>query len=261
MHELNHFIRGQRQNTPILLMTHVIYGYPTIDASLSLMTALLDAGVPLLEVQFPFTDPVADGPVITDACHRALENPLSLAQCLGQLAPLAKAYPNSRILLMSYLNPLIQLDLSKLADAGHGTLSGLIIPDLPIEQAPLLKPCQTQGIAPIWILPPNCSTDRTQAILQHGEGMLYCMSRTGVTGTQSQTRTPNLADISALKEQTDLPLAIGFGIQGLQDITPLIGLADIAIIGSALLKRFQSEGLDATTHWVRTLMRQLSDTH
>lgn len=261
MHELTQFIRKQRQNTPILLMTHVIYGYPTVDASLNLMTALLDAGVPLLEVQFPFTDPVADGPVITDACHRALENPLSLAQCLEQLAPLAKAYPNSRILLMSYLNPLIQFDLHKLADAGHGTLSGLIIPDLPIEQAPLLKPCQTQGIAPIWILPPNRSAARTQAILQHGEGMLYCMSRTGVTGTQNQTRTPNLADISALKEQTDLPLAVGFGIQGIEEITPLINQADIAIIGSALLKRFQQDGLDGATHWIRDLTHQLADNH
>lgn len=120
------------QSKTILLMTHVIYGYPTIEQSLELMRALLDLGVDLLEVQYPFSDPVADGPTITEACHVALENTPSFDQYLEDLVNLSENYPASRVLVMSYLNPLIIYGADKLVNTTDGYLHGIIVPDLPL---------------------------------------------------------------------------------------------------------------------------------
>ena len=129
MNDLQQFIQKTREHKSHLLMTHVVYGYPTIDKSLRLMQLMLDKGVELLEVQFPFSDPVADGPTITVACHHALAQRPELSQCIKDISALADHNPKSKVLLMSYLNPLLQIGFEPLAQQMSHALSGIIIPD------------------------------------------------------------------------------------------------------------------------------------
>ena len=247
MNSLQQFIQEERQSKPLILMTHVVYGYPSISESLEIMKVMLDGGVELLEVQFPFSDPVADGPVITTACHHALRHEPDLQQCILDIAALAEGYPNSRMLLMSYLNPLLQFGFEKLAIALKPTISGMIIPDLPIDHAVMLAPVKQQGIAPIWLTTPDMSQERIASVAEHGCGMLYCVSRSGVTG-QSDSKIQGLSEyLKRVRRCTELPLGVGFGINSASDVAALKGHADIAIVGSAFLNAYNEAGLVGVT--------------
>lgn len=248
MSALESFINTKRETQPILLMAHVIYGYPNIDQSLKMMETLLQKGVDILEVQFPFSDPVADGPVITDACHIALENNPQLGQCLNEVNLLADRYPETKVLLMSYLNPLLQYGFKRLAADMAPNIVGLITPDLPIDQhvliAPLTDKNNATAIDPIWLIIPNMQDERVDLVSSKAQGMLYCVSRTGVTGQTEQSENSKLQQyLSVIRQHTKVPLALGFGISGAQDIESIIGLADVAVVGSAFLRAYQSGGM------------------
>lgn len=261
MSPLQTFIRQQREDKPILLMTHVVYGYPSIDASLALMRNLLSEGVELLEVQFPFTDPSADGPSILHACHQALTQRPTLARCLEDIARLAQEFPASRMLLMSYLNPLYRYGLERLPqDAAAAGIAGFIIPDLPLELAdPFRHSCVKARIEPIWMLTPETPAPRMQQICMAASGMLYCVSRRGVTGSDNAQKLTSskelpLEDYLALiRADTALPLAVGFGIRTRAQVRALHSQADIAVVGSGLLDAFNQGGAPAVVELVRSL--------
>lgn len=238
------FIKERRQKKTILLMTHVIYGYPTIEKSLEVMRTLLDQEVDLLEVQFPFSDPVADGPIITEACHAALENTLSFDQYLHDIKALAKAYPDSRLLIMSYLNPLVVYGAKKLAESADGHLHGIIVPDLPKEASVLMEPLQNSSAAPVWLITPDTSDNRIKDIVDHAQGMLYCVSRKGVTGQNTNGMLGVKNYIARVRDCTELPIGVGFGIQTAADVQLLHNIADVAIVGSSLLAAFHNGGID-----------------
>lgn len=260
MSKLQTFIEQQRKDKPILLMTHVVYGYPSIDESLALMRDLLSEGVELLEVQFPFSDPSADGPSILHACHQALQQRPTLARCLEDIAQLATAFPASRILLMSYLNPLYRYGLERLpADAAAAGIAGFIIPDLPLELAADFRhSCVEARIEPIWMLTPETPPARMQQICAAASGMLYCVSRRGVTGADSHNsgnsqQVPLEDYLAAIRATTPLPLGVGFGIRTGAQVKALYGLADIAVVGSGLLDAFNRGGRSAALEQVRLL--------
>jgi tryptophan synthase alpha chain len=260
MSRLQTFIEQQRKDKPILLMTHVVYGYPSIDESLALMRDLLSEGVELLEVQFPFTDPSADGPSILHACHQALQQRPTLARCLEDIAQLAEDFPTSRILLMSYLNPLYRYGLERLPrDAVNAGIAGFIIPDLPLELAADFRhSCVEARIDPIWMLTPETPPARMQQICAAASGMLYCVSRRGVTGADSRnsdnSQQVSLEDyLAAIRATTPLPLGVGFGIRTGAQVKALHGLADIAVVGSGLLDAFNRGGRTAALEQVRSL--------
>ncbi|WP_151705295.1 tryptophan synthase subunit alpha [Nitrincola alkalilacustris] len=244
MNALTDFIHSKRKTGKRLLMTHVVFGYPSIEKSLEMMHLLLDSGVELLEVQFPFSDPVADGPAITSACHHALAHKPTLQRCIAELQALSEQYPDSRILLMSYLNPLLQFGFERLAELGNGIISGIIIPDLPVEHDALLAPLANSSITPIWLLTPDTPDSRLEQVVRKADGMIYCVSRKGVTGQQSNGMSGLDSYLLRVKALTDLPLGVGFGIQGADDIRSLPESAAIAIIGSGLLNAYNSGGLD-----------------
>jgi tryptophan synthase alpha chain len=260
MSQLQSFIRQQREGKPILMMTHVVYGYPSIDESLALMRDLLREGVELLEVQFPFSDPSADGPSILHACHQALQQRPTLAGCLQDIEQLATAFPASRILLMSYLNPLYRYGLERLpADAAATGIAGFIIPDLPLELADNFRHhCVEAQVDPVWMLTPETPPVRRQQISAAASGMLYCVSRRGVTGADSRnsgnSQQVSLEDyLSAIRADTALPLAVGFGIRTGAQVKALHGMADIAVVGSGLLDAFNRGGRAAALEQVRSL--------
>ena len=243
MNSLQCFIHKELENKSLLLMTHVVYGYPSVAKSLEIMQLMLDKGVELLEVQFPFSDPVADGPVITTACHHALEQAPKLSQCLKDLGLLAANNPQSRVLLMSYLNPLLQISAESLANKMQG-IAGLIIPDLPIEQAGLMAPLSDHNIAVIWIVTPDMTEQRIQMVTSQAVGMLYCVSRSGVTG-KGEKVSGIQQYLERARAHTTIPLGVGFGINALSDIASMKGHADIAIVGSAFIQAFDNGGMSA----------------
>lgn len=236
----------QNNGDHILLMAHVIYGYPNVEASLDIMKALLQQGVAILEVQFPFSDPVADGSVITSACHTALEtdeaNKPKFSKYLEHINQLAIEHPQSQILIMSYLNPLLQYGINRVAEDAPA-VTGAIIPDLPIEQSQLVNPLIKADISPIWLAIPTMDESRLKKTVGEAHGMLYCVSRKGVTGQTSPL--DDLTEyLNSIKALTDIPLGVGFGISTPDDIQQLKGSADIAIVGSALLNAYNEDGID-----------------
>ena len=247
MNALQNYIENERETKSHLLMTHVVYGYPTVEESLEIMQLMLDKGVELLEVQFPFSDPVADGPTITTACHHALELKPELTQCIADISELAKHNPASRVLLMSYLNPLLQLGFDNLAEQLSDNIIGLIIPDLPIDHASMLKPLEDKGISPIWLITPDMSDQRIRLITEQATGMLYCVSRSGVTGQTGSAMSGMQEYLARIRQFTQLPLGVGFGINSSDDIQSLQGRADIAIVGSAFLNAFNQDGMTGVT--------------
>lgn len=254
MTDLDTFIKERRQSKPILLMTHVIYGYPTVQDSLDFMRVLLDKGVDLLEVQFPFSDPVADGPTITMACHDALENAPTFDDYLADLNQLSKQYPDTRILIMSYLNPLLQFGAEQLAARSDGGLHGVIVPDLPLEAAQLMEPMNSTTAAPVWLLTPDTSDERMTKVTAAAEGMIYCVSRKGVTGQTTNGMEGVKQYIDRVRQKTDVPLGVGFGIQSADDIQLLHGIADVAIVGSGLLNAYRKDGLQGVSRLADELL-------
>lgn len=255
MSALQSFVERQRADKPILLMTHVVYGYPSRDESLELMRDLLEAGVELLEVQFPFSDPSADGPSILAACHAALAQRPTLQQCLDDIAVLGRDFPASRILLMSYLNPLYRHGLERLpATAAAAGISGFIVPDLPLELAEGFRAASRDaGAEPVWLLTPETPDARMRQICEAASGMLYCVSRRGVTGQSGEASQPLADYLAAIRQHTALPLAVGFGIRTPAQVAALQGLADIAIVGSGLLDAFNDGGRAAVRELVHSL--------
>ncbi|GGO88450.1 tryptophan synthase alpha chain [Marinobacterium nitratireducens] len=255
MSALQSFIQQQRGDREILLMTHVVYGYPSVDESLALMRDLLGAGVELLEVQFPFSDPSADGPSILHACHAALVNKPTLAQCLEDIGGLARDFPDSRVLLMSYLNPLYRYGLERLpADAVKAGVGGFIVPDLPLELADSFRAaCQDAAVEPVWMLTPETPESRMREICAAASGFLYCVSRRGVTGKGTGAEQPLDDYLARIRTGTDLPLAVGFGIRSADQVRALTGKADIAILGSGILDAFNDGGRAAVRDLVKSL--------
>ena len=263
MSQLADFINAKQPlTTQPLAMTHVIYGYPSIEASLEWMQTLLAMGVETLEVQFPFSDPVADGPIIVEACHKALESEPKMQQCLLDLGRLARDYPDSQILLMSYLNPVYRFGITKLVEtAAQQGLTGLILPDLPIEHANEYQAaCAEHALDAIWLITPNMPKERIKYIASQASGMLYCVSRSGVTGQKSslQSEFDLAAYLAEIRQHTNVPLAVGFGIRAPQQVAGLTGLADIAIVGSALLEAYNQGGITSGKALVAKLFPQLT---
>ncbi|BFM51436.1 tryptophan synthase subunit alpha [Marinomonas sp. THO17] len=259
MSSLAQFTQQKLQHKSILAMTHVVYGYPTVDESLAWMTRLLEEGVDFIEVQFPFSDPVADGPSIVAACHQALGQELNVDTCLTQLGALAKNFPESRIVLMSYLNPMYRFGLKKLAKrAAEENICGLILPDLPIEAAQEYRQaCHDKGIDPIWLVTPATPKERLAMLAKQAEGFLYCVARSGVTGQSChQNKTPNTeldSYLAEIKQHTNTPLGVGFGLRNKGQIDALLGKAEIAILGSALLDAYNQGGQDAGIKLIKSL--------
>lgn len=259
MSQLADFIYQKRQQKPILSMTHVVYGYPSVEESLDWMKRLMQEGVDFIEVQFPFSDPVADGPSIVAACHKALEHKLDVETCLSQLGKLAKNFPDSRIVLMSYLNPMYRFGLDKLAKrAAEENILGLILPDLPIEQAATYQAaCKANGIDPVWLVTPATPKDRLAMLAGQASGFLYCVARSGVTGHsvhEGKSKVNVLDDyLAEIKTHASAPMGVGFGLRHREQIEQLTGKADIAILGSALLDAYNNGGQDQGIKLIKDL--------
>ncbi len=243
---LESYIRSRLEEKKILLMTHIVIGYPSLADSMEIVRTMVDAGVDLMELQIPFSEPIADGPVILKANQQALANGISVAQCLEFGQTVARQFPIP-FLYMTYYNILYKHGVDRFGDhMKTAGLHGAIVPDLPPEEADdYLDAMQTNGLAPIFIYSPMTSDERMAAIATAADGFVYCVARKGVTGDRTDF-SQHIGDyLARCRAATGLPLALGFGVKDRSDINFLKGKADIAVIGTQALRIVEEEGIGA----------------
>lgn len=253
--ELIRFIRQQRQQKDILLMSHAVLGYPSWEDNRNAIAALVEAGVELIELQFPFSEPIADGPILLAANHAAIQAGTSIRDCFDFAAEITQQYPQKRFVIMTYVNILFQYGISKFVQtAAQCGIAGCIIPDLPPEQADSYSQvCREQQLATIFLVTPKNSPQRIQQIIDNTSDLVYCVARKGVTGRRTQVSTQSHQYLRRVRSVTLLPIAIGFGIQSADDVQDLIGYADVATVGTYAVKHYADHGAEALKRFIQSL--------
>jgi tryptophan synthase alpha chain len=222
------------------LVAYLTAGDPTLDATEKFVLALADAGADVIELGVPFSDPVADGPVIQRASERALRSGTTLAGVLGLVKSL-RARTEVPLVLFSYYNPVLQMGLEKFADAASAAgTDGVLITDVTPEEAGEYRAAMCpRGLDTIFLAAPTSTDERLALISKATSGFLYLISRTGVTGTKDQLADELPALARRVRRFTELPIAIGFGISLPGHVSLLGGLADAAVVGSALVEEIE----------------------
>jgi len=238
----------------ILLMTHIVLGYPNFDDCLRVIEAMVEAGVDLMELQIPFSEPIADGPVILRANQESLAAGSTVAKCLDFAQSVTRRF-DIPFLFMSYYNILFKYGIEpfaqKMAEIG---LSGAIVPDLPPEESgEYLAAMGRHRLAPIYIFSPNTPDARLRLIAESAQGFIYCVARKGVTGAGTDFSSSLEAYLARCRAATDLPIALGFGVQDRSDVDFLRGRADIAVIGTQTIRVVQQQGVSAVGEFIAGL--------
>lgn len=252
---LENFIRDRLQNRALLLMTHAVVGYPSLADNWEMLSCMEQAGVDLVELQFPFSEPIADGPMFIKANQGALKAGLHWNDYFDLISR-AKRNFHFRLLFMGYYNTLFRMGhasfCARLADAGA---DGFIVADLPPEDAgELTALARTRMLDPIHLMAPTNSTKRLQEIARDASGFIYCVARKGVTGRLTELDDAVSAYIHRCRAATNLPLALGFGIKEPIHVARLKGVADIAIVGTACLEAWEREGRKGYAQFLSSLV-------
>lgn len=251
---LESYIRRRLREKDILIMTHVVLGYPCFEDCFRIIEAMVEAGVDLMELQIPFSEPIADGPVILRASQKALENGTTVQACLDFAQEVARRF-DIPFLLMSYYNiPFkygIAYFVSSMAKMG---LQGSIIPDLPPEEAQgYLKVLTEHELSPIFVFSPTTSDRRMQYIASFASGFIYCVARKGVTGANTKFSRHLTGYLLRCRRATSLPLALGFGVREKADVHYLKRKVDIAVIGTQAIRVAENGGIGSVRDFVRGL--------
>ncbi len=251
---LETYIKGRLKEKPILLMTHIVVGYPSFSASMKLVREMVKAGVDLMELQIPFSEPIADGPVILRANQTALERGATVNKCLA-FAKKAAVEFTIPFLIMTYYNILYQYGvtsfISRMAETG---IRGAIIPDLPPEEGrEYLETMRARDLSPVLIYSPTTSDDRMGYLNGFGAGFIYCVARKGVTGARTDFDDDLDHYLKRCRNASSLPLAVGFGVSEKRDVDYLIGKADIAVIGTQTLRIMEASGAGAVFDFISGL--------
>lgn len=248
-------IRDLRSKKPILLMAHMVLGFPSYEANRKQIDEMVAAGVEIVELQLPFSEPMADGPVILRANDEALRRGASTSKSLAFIEEVRAAYPGTIFIAMTYYNIVYSYGVSAfVAKARAMGVDGLIVPDLPPEEgAEYHTACDKEGVSPILLFTPTSTPERLATIAAASRGMVYCVGRRGVTGTKTQIDDEFKALIARYRAATDLPLGLGFGIQTKEDVAALVGLVDIAILGTKLVALNEEKGVTAVGDFLRDL--------
>ncbi|AFW93670.1 MULTISPECIES: tryptophan synthase subunit alpha [Nostocales] len=248
-----------RRNQECALIPFITAGDPDLETTAKALQVLDNSGADIIELGVPYSDPLADGPVIQAAATRALARGTTLEQVLEMLKGISPSL-RSPIILFTYYNPILYRGVDKflgqIKDAG---VAGLVVPDLPLEEsAGLIKPAAEMGIDLTLLVAPTSSPERIEAIARASQGFIYLVSVTGVTGirTQMQTRVGDL--LQQIRNVTDKPIGVGFGISDPEQARQVKAWgADAAIVGSAIVKRLAEgtpeQGLDAIAQFCQSL--------
>jgi tryptophan synthase alpha chain len=251
---LESYIRQRLQERELLLMTHIVIGHPDFDTSLRLVEGMVAAGVELIELQIPFSEPIADGPVILRANQEALDAGSSVERCFALAAEVTRRF-EIPFLFMTYYNILFRQGVAKfVGQMKSAGLRGAIVPDLPPEEgAEYLQVMRAQELDPIFIYSPNTKDERLRSIAEHARGFIYCVARKGVTGSHTAFSEDLSGYLGRARAATSLPLAVGFGVKEKSDVDFLRGKADIAVVGSETLRVFSRGGVEAVGPFLKGL--------
>ena len=219
------------------LVIYLTAGDPTLDATRRVAIAAIDAGADVIELGVPFSDPLADGPVIQRAMERAVAHGVSLRDVVKLAAEIRAIRPAAGIVIFSYFNPILHYGLHEFVDAAAAAgADGVLVTDLIVEEAgEYLAEMARVGLAPIFLAAPTSPDERLEAIATHCKGFIYAISRVGITGTQ-QTMTSDAASLVArIRRWSTLPVAVGFGISNSEHVAQVAEFADAAVVGSAIV--------------------------
>ena len=243
------------------MVAYITAGDPTLDATLQFVLALAEAGADVIELGVPFSDPLADGPTIQRASERALKAGASLAGVLDLVRRIRKS-SDVPLVLFSYYNPILQMGLDKFAKAAaEAGADGVLATDLtPEESGDYRKILHAQGLDTIFLAAPTSSDERLKIISAASSGFLYLISRTGVTGAKDSLSDELPALMRRVRQFTELPIAVGFGISLPGHVSVLGGLADAAVVGSALVSEIEkASSVEAAAAALRDRVRVLKE--
>lgn len=251
---LETYVRERLKTRDILLMTHVVLGYPSVERCREMVASMVDAGVDLIELQIPFSEPIADGPVILRANQRSLDAGMTVDACLKFAEEACQAH-KIPFLFMSYFNILFRRGVGAfVASAKAAGVKGMIVPDLPPEEGhEYLEEMSKNGLDPILIYAPSTTKLRMRYLEGHGKGFVYCVARKGVTGSKTDFSVELGGYLERCRAATALPLAVGFGVKNSSDIEFLKHKAEIAVIGSETIRIVEDQGVGAVRSFVESL--------
>ncbi len=218
------------------LIPFITAGDPLPDATVDVMHALVAAGADLIELGMPFSDPMADGPVIQHADERALRRKVGVARVLGWVRQFRKRDSATPVVLMGYLNPIAIHGMERFArEAADAGVDGVLVVDCPIEEDATLQPLRDSGLARILLAAPTTSDARLARAIEAAEGYLYYVSFAGVTGAARLSTAEIAARVADIRRRARVPVAVGFGIKDAASATAVAAFADAVVIGSALV--------------------------
>jgi tryptophan synthase alpha chain len=236
-HRIGETLGRLRQAGSLGLVGWQTVGYPEKGAAQRLVPALLEGGFDLIELGVPFSDPQADGATIQHASHIALQNGTTPQDCLQVVRDLRREGLAAPLLFMSYFNPIMAMGLERFAGtAAEAGLDGLIVPDLPPEESDeLLAALEPEGIDPVFLVAPTSTDERLATVASRSRGFIYCVALTGVTGARRDLSASLPAYLDRVRQVSDLPLVVGFGVSRPEHVAALRGHADGAVVASAII--------------------------
>jgi tryptophan synthase alpha chain len=226
------------------IVAYLTAGDPDLGTTRAIALAAIDHGADVIELGVPFSDPLADGPVIQRASERAVARGTTLHDVLGLCAELRAARPACGLVLFSYLNPVVRMGMKQFcAAAKQAGADGVLLTDMIVEEADeYLQEMRANNLAPIFLAAPTSPDVRLRAIAAASKGFVYAISRVGITGTRESVASDAPALVERLRRFTNLPVAVGFGISNAAHVKAVAEFADAAIIGSALVALIERVG-------------------
>ena len=241
MASLKTYLSERRQNKACLVMTHVVCGYPSFEDNWKELEIMQKHDVDMVELQFPFSEPSADGPLFVKANQEAVDNGVSVQDCFDFMKKVTGHF-SFKVIMMGYYNTVFKTGhkafLQQLSDAGA---AGFILPDLPVDEAQELHELGGElDLAPIILMTPTNTDERLAKLADCAEGFIYTVARRGVTGSQTEMDKEVADFVARCRKTTDLALAVGFGVSDKEDIEFISKHADIAVIGTAALRAWEN---------------------
>jgi tryptophan synthase alpha chain len=246
------------------LVVYLTAGDPSLDATRAIALAAIDAGADVIELGVPFSDPLADGPVIQRAMERAVARAIRLSDVLALARDIRAARPQAGLIIFTYFNPVLRYGLARFAeDAAAAGADGVLVTDMIVEEAAeYLAEMDRVGLSPVFLAAPTSPDERLEAIAAHSRGFIYAISRVGITGKQQSLTSDAAALVARIRAsfgsgRTKLPVAVGFGISNAQHVAQVAEFADAAVVGSAIVELIERSSPDSAPGEVARFIKGL----
>jgi tryptophan synthase alpha chain len=241
------------------LVVYLTTGDPDLVTTREIALAAIDNGADVIELGVPFSDPLADGPVIQRASERAVARGVRLTDVLAICKEIRAARPVAGIIIFSYLNPVVRMGLPAFAKAAKDAgADGVLLTDMIVEEAgEYLQEMRANALAPVFLAAPTSPDARLRAIAENSQGFIYAISRVGITGKQAELATDARLLVERLRKFTSLPIALGFGISSAAQVRTVSSFADAAVVGSAVVELIERTPAADAPHAVGQFVRDL----